>query len=183
MCQRFLLIPHDELSHVGPVSAVLFIILSFQNGLSTLKPAARIVRLMRNISLLIACFLHFVHNAVDPVLMSLAARYFCNALSALKKDNYYNIFKFYLYISANPDVYRHARALSVSAGLTLFALTGLALLWTSHAMSTWLLAVSGFSVEVISKVCISLALYGLFLVDAKLNEFWDKLDDHVYRVR
>jgi len=75
MCQHFLLIPHDELSHVGPVSAVLFIILSFQNGLSTLKPAARIVRLMRNVSLLIACFLHFVHNAVDPVLMSLAARY------------------------------------------------------------------------------------------------------------
>lgn len=50
-------------------------------------------------------------------------------------------------------------------------------------MSTWLLAVSGFSVEVISKVCISLALYGLFLADAKFNEFWDKLDDHVYRVR
>ena len=50
-------------------------------------------------------------------------------------------------------------------------------------MSTWLLAVTGFSVEVISKVFISLALYGLFLADAKFNEFWDQLDDHVYRVR
>lgn len=39
------------------------------------------------------------------------------------------------------------------------------------------------SVEVISKVFISLALYGLFLADARLSEFWDKLDDHVYRVR
>ena len=75
MCQLFLLIPHEEVSHVGPVSAVLFIILAFQNGLSTLQPAARIVRLGRNIILLLACFLHFVHNAVDPVLMSLAARY------------------------------------------------------------------------------------------------------------
>lgn len=35
----------------------------------------------------------------------------------------------------------------------------------------------------ISKVFISLALYGLFLADARLSEFWDKLDDHVYRVR
>ena len=68
--------PNDEgSSHVGPVSAVLFIILAFQNGLSALKPAARIVRLLRNVFLLIACFLHFIHNAVDPVLMSLAARY------------------------------------------------------------------------------------------------------------
>ena len=70
------MIPHDEVSHVGPVSAVLFIILAFQNGLSTLQPAARIVRLGRNVVLLLACFLHFVHNAVDPVLMSLAARFF-----------------------------------------------------------------------------------------------------------
>lgn len=75
MCQLFLMIPHDEVSHVGPVSAVLFIILAFQNGLSTLQPAARLVRLGRNIVLLLACFLHFVHNAVDPVLMSLAARF------------------------------------------------------------------------------------------------------------
>ena len=113
---------------------------------------------MRNICLLLACFLHFVHNAVDPVLMSLAA-------------------------SANPDISRHLRALFVSGGLTVAAITGMLVLWTTHSMSTWLLAVSGFSVEVISKVVISLALYGLFLLDAKLNEFWDKLDDHVYRVR
>lgn len=158
MCQLFLMIPHDEVSHVGPVSAVLFIILAFQNGLSTLQPAARIVRLGRNIVLLLACFLHFVHNAVDPVLMSLAA-------------------------SANPDVTRHARALAVSVGLTVVAFCGLYFLWMTHSISTWLLAVSGFSLEVICKVFASLALYGLFLADAKLSEFWDKLDDHVYRVR
>ncbi|XP_046643496.1 protein TRC8 homolog [Daphnia pulicaria] len=158
MCQLFLMIPHDEVSHVGPVSAVLFIILAFQNGLSTLQPAARLVRLGRNIVLLLACFLHFVHNAVDPVLMSLAA-------------------------SANPDMTRHARALAVSSILTIVAFCGLYFLWTTHSISTWLLAVSGFSLEVICKVFASLALYGLFLIDAKLSEFWDKLDDHVYCVR
>jgi len=158
MCQKFLLIPNEEVAHVGPVSGVLFIILAFQNGLSTLKPAARIVRLLRNVFLLIACFLHFIHNAVDPVLMSLAA-------------------------SANPDYSRHMRALSIYAVLTFVTLSGLSLLWSTHLMSTWLLAVSGFSIEVVSKVVISLTLYALFLADAKFNDFWDKLDDYVYCVR
>jgi E3 ubiquitin-protein ligase RNF139 len=78
---------------------------------------------------------------------------------------------------------RHARALAVSSILTIVAFCGLYFLWTTHSISTWLLAVSGFSLEVICKVFASLALYGLFLIDAKLSEFWDKLDDHVYCVR
>ena len=69
-------IPSDESNPIGPISGTLFIMLSFQYGLSALKPASRIVRLMRIIVLIISCILHFVHNAIDPVLMSLAARYF-----------------------------------------------------------------------------------------------------------
>lgn len=88
-----------------------------------------------------------------------------------------------LHCSANPDITRHARALSVCLALTVIAFSGLHCLWMTHSISTWLLAVSGFSLEVICKVLVSLALYGLFLADAKLSEFWDKLDDHVYRVR
>ena len=87
------------------------------------------------------------------------------------------------FYSANPDIGRHFRALFVCGILTLVTASGLTFLWSYHYMSTWLLAVTGFSVEVISKVFISLALYGLFLADAKFNEFWDQLDDHVYRVR
>lgn len=93
------------------------------------------------------------------------------------------MFPFSFIYSANPDVTRHARALSVCAALTAVAFCGLYFLWMTHSISTWLLAVSGFSLEVICKVVVSLALYGLFLADAKLSEFWDKLDDHVYRVR
>lgn len=85
--------------------------------------------------------------------------------------------------SANPDYSRHMRALSIYAVLTFVTLSGLSMLWSTHLMSTWLLAVSGFSVEVVSKVVISLTLYALFLADAKFNEFWDKLDDYVYFVR
>lgn len=88
-----------------------------------------------------------------------------------------------LLFSANPDKSRHARALFVCATLTTVAAFGLYFLWSTHSISTWLLAVSGFSLEVVCKVLVSLALYSLFLADAKLSEFWDKLDDYVYRVR
>lgn len=74
MCQSLMMVPHDESSHIGSVAGILLWILSFQYGLSLLKPAQRLVRLERIIILISACFLHFFHNAVDTVLMSLAAR-------------------------------------------------------------------------------------------------------------
>lgn len=78
---------------------------------------------------------------------------------------------------------RHVRALLVSGFITLVALIGLYCLWTTHSLSTWLLFVSGFAIEAICKNIISLALYGLFLVDTKHQVFWDQLDDHVYRIK
>jgi hypothetical protein len=98
--------PNDEgSSHVGPVSAVLFIILAFQNGLSALKPAARIVRLLRNVFLLIACFLHFIHNAVDPVLMSLAARYLHDYTAHIRQ--YIIIIHFLVLIRTSAAIFGH----------------------------------------------------------------------------
>ncbi|XP_046438507.1 protein TRC8 homolog [Daphnia pulex] len=156
--QEFMQIPGERSTHIGPLAATLFVIFSFQYGLSTLKPASRIVRLMRILVLITTCFLHFTYTSVDTVLMSLAA-------------------------SANLDFKRHARALLVSGSLTLALLSGLYVLWTTHSISTWLLAVSGFSVEALCKIAISLALYIVFLVDARHQELWDKLDDHVYRIK
>lgn len=57
------------------------------------------------------------------------------------------------------------------------------MLWTKHSPSTWLLAVTAFSVEVIIKVLVSLATYTLFLLDARRQTFWEKLDDYVYYIR
>lgn len=72
--QTFMQIPHEGSTHIGPLAATLFIIFSFQYGLSTLKPASRLVRLMRILVLIITCFLHFTYTSVDTVLMSLATR-------------------------------------------------------------------------------------------------------------
>lgn len=56
-------------------------------------------------------------------------------------------------------------------------------LWSRHSPSTWSLAVTAFSVEVIVKVLVSLATYTLFLLDARRDTFWEKLDDYVYYIR
>lgn len=72
--QMFLLSDeYDEDRSIGTVSAILFYILALQTGLTTLNPEKRFIRLCRNFCLLLTAILHFLHNIVTPVLMSLSA--------------------------------------------------------------------------------------------------------------
>lgn len=148
----------EEDKSIGTVSAILFYILALQTGLTTLSPDKRFVRLCRNLGLLVTAVLHFLHNMVSPILMSLSA-------------------------ARNPSRKRHARALIVCLFLVVVPVCLLATLWSRHMPSTWLLAVTAFSVEVIVKVLVSLATYTLFLLDARRQTFWEKLDDYVYYIR
>ncbi|XP_026674202.1 protein TRC8 homolog [Ceratina calcarata] len=147
----------DEKS-IGTVSAILFYMLALQTGLTSLDKDKRLVRLCRNFCLLFTAVLHCVHNIVNPLLMSLSA-------------------------SHNPALHRHLRALGVCVFLILFPVSLLIFLWSHYTVSTWLLAVSVFSVEVIVKVLVSLAIYSLFLIDAYRSVFWEQLDDCVYIIR
>ncbi|XP_011177628.2 protein TRC8 homolog isoform X1 [Zeugodacus cucurbitae] len=149
---------NDEEKSLGTVSAVLFYILALQTGLTSLSPDKRFVRLCRNLCLLITALLHFLHNIVSPILMSLSA-------------------------ARNPSRKRHIRALTVCAFLVVTPICLLTVLWSRHSPSTWLLAVTAFSVEVVVKVLVSLATYTLFLLDARRQTFWEKLDDYLYYVR
>ncbi|XP_037807894.1 protein TRC8 homolog isoform X2 [Lucilia sericata] len=149
---------NDEEKSLGTVSAVLFYILALQTGLTSLSPDKRFVRLCRNLCLLTTALLHFLHNIVSPILMSLSA-------------------------ARNPSRKRHFRALTVCAFLVIAPLCLLKTLWSRHSPSTWLLAVTAFSVEVVVKVLVSLATYTLFLLDARRQTFWEKLDDYLYYVR
>lgn len=128
-CFQWYLMTYDneEEKSLGTVSAVLFYILALQTGLTSLSPDKRFVRLCRNLCLLITALFHFLHNIVSPILMSLSA-------------------------ARNPSIKRHVRALSVCAFLICMPVSLLYYLWAQHSPSTWLLAVTAFSVEVIVKV-------------------------------
>lgn len=155
---QWVLLTEENDKNIGTVSAILFYILALQTGLTSLEPEKRFIRLCRNFCLLCTALLHFIHNIVNPLLMSLSA-------------------------SHNPSFRRHSRALLVSGFLILFPILLMYYLWTNHEVSTWLLAVSAFSIEVIVKVAVSLAIYSLFLLDARKDTFWEKLDDYVYYIR
>lgn len=71
--QMFLLTDDDEDKSMATVSAIVFYILALQTGLTSLSPEKRFVRLCRNLCLLVTALLHYIHNNVSPLLMSLSA--------------------------------------------------------------------------------------------------------------
>lgn len=131
MMQSFLVLDDPDDRSIGSISAIMFFILALQNGLTSMEPEKRFLRLYRNFCLLFTAMLHFIHNMVSPLLFSLSA-------------------------SRNMSLNRHLRALSVCSFLIISPYLFLNYLWTHHTISTWLLAVSAFGIEVIVKVCISI---------------------------
>lgn len=156
--QWFLLTEENNDKNIGTVSAIVFYILALQTGLTGLEPEVRFIRLCRNFCLLFTAILHFIHNVVNPLLMTLSA-------------------------SPHPSLRRHVHALVVCFILVILPVALMVYLWSTQEMSTWLLAVTAFSIEVIVKVFVSLAVYSLFLLDARRDIFWEKLDDYIYYIR
>uniref|UniRef100_A0A8C5KGY7 E3 ubiquitin-protein ligase RNF139 n=1 Tax=Jaculus jaculus TaxID=51337 RepID=A0A8C5KGY7_JACJA len=143
---------------LGFVAPVLFFILALQTGLSGLRPEERLIRLSRNMCLLLTAVLHFIHGMTDPVLMSLSASH----VSSFR---------------------RHFPVLFVSACLFVLPVFLSCVLWRHYALNTWLFAVTAFCVELCLKVIVSLTVYTLFMIDGYYNVLWEKLDDYVYYVR
>lgn len=150
MFQLFLLSEdYDEDKSIGTVSAILFYILALQTGLTSLSPDKRFIRLCRNFCLLVTALLHFLHNIVTPILMSLSAARNPSKYNQAKQCQKNVFFFLNLLLLCRK---RHARALIVCMFLLLAPIGLLTVLWTKHSPSTWLLAVTAFSVEVIVKV-------------------------------
>ncbi|XP_067387282.1 E3 ubiquitin-protein ligase RNF139 [Emydura macquarii macquarii] len=148
----------EDDKRLGFVAPVLFFILALQTGLSGLKPEERLVRLSRNMCLLLTAVLHFIHGMTDPVLMSLSASH----VSSFR---------------------RHFPVLFVSACLFILPVLLSYILWHHYALNTWLFAVTAFCVELCLKVIVSITVYVLFMIDGYYNVLWEKLDDYVYYVR
>ncbi|XP_007899105.1 E3 ubiquitin-protein ligase RNF139 [Callorhinchus milii] len=148
----------EEDKRLGFVAPVLFFILALQTGLSGLEPEERLIRLSRNMCLLLTAILHFIHGMTDPVLMSLSASH----VSSFR---------------------RHLPVLVVSISLFILPIILSYTLWRVHTLNTWLFAVTAFCVELCLKVIVSLTVYTLFIVDGYYNVLWEKLDDYIYYVR
>uniref|UniRef100_F6ZH48 RING-type domain-containing protein n=1 Tax=Ciona intestinalis TaxID=7719 RepID=F6ZH48_CIOIN len=150
---------YNQAEFLGTIAAVLFCLLAVQTGLSGLPPVNRLLRLYRNACLLIAAVLHYMHDLVHPVLINLSAQ-------------------------VNISMKRHVRPLLVAFILLILPVCFSIWLVKTKPISTWLIAVTAFSIELIVKVLSTLLLYSLFAADARMNHKpWPHLDDWVFYVQ
>lgn len=128
LIQKFLIAIDDgEDRNLGKISAILFFVLALQTGLTEISADLRFVRLYRNLCLLLTANLYIIHGMVNPLLLQLSA-------------------------SKNRSINRHCRPLIVCAILIGFPSWFLFFLWKNNFLSTWLLAVSTFCIEIVIKV-------------------------------
>ncbi|KAK2173910.1 hypothetical protein NP493_844g01050 [Ridgeia piscesae] len=158
MVAMFIKSDDHEAGNMGTMSAILFFILALQTGLTRMASDQRLYRLYKNACLLVTAMLSFIHGMIYPLLLNLSA-------------------------SRNTSKSQHARVLTACFVLLILPSIFLYYLWSVHDLSTWLLAVSAFCVEIIIKVFISLLLYLLFMIDTYIDTVWERLDDYVYYVK
>ncbi|XP_026820006.1 protein TRC8 homolog [Rhopalosiphum maidis] len=146
----------DDISG-GIISAILFVMLALQTGITGLDSENRLIKLFENSFLICAILQQYILNMVNELLMFLTASY-------------------------NISLKRHLRALLVCGFLIVLSVTILIYLWSNHSVSPWLLSVSSLNIVTIIKVLVSLAVYSLLLIDTYCSKAWEKLDDYVYYI-
>lgn len=156
--QKFLLVSDPSERNIGNISAILFLLLSLQTGITNLEPEERYHRTIRNLCLLYTALLHFTYNVVKPILTSLSA-------------------------SRNPRLHKHARALTVAFFLLLTPVIILAYQWENGEANPWLFALTSFMLELIIKTTALITIYILFTIDTYKDGLWENLDDYVYYLK
>lgn len=56
-------------------------------------------------------------------------------------------------------------------------------LWFCYQFSTWLIGITLFNIEIITKMLVSLSVYLLLVIDGYRTTDWEKLSDYVYFIK
>ncbi|KAJ6640034.1 Protein TRC8 like [Pseudolycoriella hygida] len=139
----------------GSISFAAFVNFTMEYGLTSLSPDKRFAGLCRNLCRLTITVLNLIHLTIKPVWISLNA-------------------------TGNPSRKKYARTLLLYMFVLVVAIALVAMLWTKHSSSTWLLTVTIFAVQFIVNVLVTLSTHTLVLLDARRQTSWEKLDDCVY---
>ncbi|CAI6367587.1 unnamed protein product [Macrosiphum euphorbiae] len=108
-----------------------------------------------NDCLFCAVQLHYIYHVTNPLLLDLS-------------------------VSQNPSIIKHIAPLLLCGLFIYFPISKY--LWSDYSV-TWLLAFSFFHIKMFIKSLESLAVYSLFIYDARQTTFWRKLDDYVYYIK
>ena len=125
---KFMLVDDLESSEsAGTLAGLLFVVVCFQCGLTSLPDEDRYWRLLRNLGLIVIVNLHSLYKPVSDRLQSLSA-------------------------SRSKTVHKHLRALSIGLLSIILPTTFLIYLWSHCSINSWTMAVAVFGFEMIFRV-------------------------------
>lgn len=183
---RFLHLWTEDVEQIGTVVGVMFFLLLFQSNITHLDLNRRHVPLLKAFSLLIVALFHFIHTILEPQLLKVAMQTMTTRMA-------FNQFNENQPTNTNdsqqqPNInilrsYRHQHVYTCLS-LLILVIIYLIFLWQITTVSTWLLAVTAFSFELIVRLIASLAQFTVYVLDAhnRLANV-DSFDEYLFRIK
>ncbi|CAF0936144.1 unnamed protein product [Rotaria sordida] len=179
----------EDVEQIGTVVGVMFFLLLFQSNITRLDLNRRHVPLLKAFSLLIVALFHFLHTILEPQLLKVAMQTMTTRMvfdqtddnqQENKEENRNNSS---LYSSSILHSYHH-RHVYTCISILFLVIFYIILLWRLTTFSTWLLAVTAFSLELIVRLLASLAQYTLYVLDAhnRLSNV-ESFDEYIFWIK
>ncbi|CAF2711084.1 unnamed protein product [Rotaria sp. Silwood2] len=183
---------NEDVEQIGTIIGVMFFLLLFQSNLTRLDLDRRHVPLLKAFSILVIALFHFLHTILEPELLKVAMQTMTLKMAFDQTDDYTQDddennkknSKLNLYFSRKILRSFYHRHVYTCLLILCFLILYITFLWHITTFSTWLLAVTAFSLELIVRLLASLAQYTLYVIDAHhcLSNA-DSFDEYIFRTK
>ncbi|CAF1112000.1 unnamed protein product [Rotaria sp. Silwood1] len=182
----------EDVEQIGTVVGVMFFLLLFQSNITRLDLNRRHVPLLKAFSLLIVALFHFLHTILEPQLLKVAMQTMTTRMvfhqtdeNQQKDDENTEENKNNSSLSSSSILYSyHHRHVYTCLSILFLVILYIIILWRLTTFSTWLLAVTAFSLELIVRLLASLAQYTLYVLDAhnRLSNV-ESFDEYIFWIK
>jgi len=177
----------EDVEQIGTVVGVMFFLLLFQSNITHLDLHRRHVPLLKAFSLLIVALFHFIHTILEPQLLKVAMKTMTTQMAFNQSnDDPPPPPQQQQQQRSNVNIlqsYRH-RHVYTCISILILVLIYMIFLWQITTFSTWLLAVTAFSLELIVRLLASLAQFTVYVLDAhnRLSNV-ESFDEYLFRIK
>ncbi|UJR13713.1 hypothetical protein I4U23_000724 [Adineta vaga] len=186
----------EDVEQIGTVVGVMFFLLLFQSNITRLELNRRHVPLLKAFSLLIVALFHFLHTILEPQLLKIAMQTMTTRMAFNQTDENNQQMEneeqqnennnpptTSLFSSPVLRSYQH-RHVYICVSILCLVIIYIIILWRLTTFSTWLLAVTAFSLELIVRLLASLAQYTVYVLDAHNRlPTADSFDEYIFRIK
>ncbi|CAF3341250.1 unnamed protein product [Rotaria sp. Silwood1] len=189
---RRLYLWNEDVEQIGTVIGIMFFLLLFQSNVTRLDLDQRHVPLLKAFSIIIIALFHFLHTILEPELLKVAMQTMTTRIAFDQidddiednDDNNKKTSKLNLYFSQKFLRSFHHRHVYTCLSILIILIFYVIFLWQITTFSTWLLAVTAFSLELIVRLLASLAQYTVYVIDAhNLLTNVDSFDEYIFRIK